>query len=302
MSYYASCEYVDPIGGISLPATDSTQITLTGSNQTITETGCPAATGAVGWIPMITASAGATGSEIEVPVTSSVCTLTTLEGIKPACAIGATATIAANPSSTAKEVVQGTAHTTFAYQPLNQPPNVATASASGAFQQSFGPFAAVTTIASSSNADVAQFYIPAGYFNYLGKTLDICFKAASTNVSTAVPTWTLKAANQYLQSAVTLDTILLPTQTGAVTTTGCFSLSVAATGSSGTFWVGTLGPIAEAINSTGVVVNGMDVTTAVSSALDLTKGLYFSLNLAAGTANITGVTVNGLVLKPSFQP
>jgi len=290
-TYYGKVAYVDCLGGVSLASSDSTQVaTTTGLIFT-----SPAATaGACGYLPYMTANGGSTGTEIlaAASVTSSICTLTTLETVLPACAIGSSATVtAANPSSTAKPVAEGTAHTTFGFQPFSTPPLN--------FQTTYGPFGTVSTISSSSNSDLAQFYIPAGYFNYLGKGANICFTAASTNGATAVPTWNLNVTNQYGQTIGTVSSVTLATQTGAVTTTGCFKIVVAATGSSGTFWPG--GSIVEAINSSSAAVAGVPVTTAVqpaSNAPSLASGLWFSVNLAAGTANITSATVNQLTIEP----
>src|SRR5205807_2897973 len=50
-----------------------------------------AATGAVGWIPYLSLSAGSYAQAYQIPVTSTVCTLTTLETVIPACALANTA-------------------------------------------------------------------------------------------------------------------------------------------------------------------------------------------------------------------
>lgn len=295
-AYITSYLYVDANGGLSLPATDAaatattTQVTLA----------APAATaGAVGWIPYITAAGGANGTEIMVPVTSSVCTPTVVETVIPACAltntaynqVGSNAVINANPSSTAKEPAFGTAHTVASPQPFSVIPLP--------FQTVYGPFTAVATISSSGNADVAQFYIPGQYFNSLTKSANICFTAASTNVATAVPTWSLTTTNQYGQTPAAVGTFLLATQTGAVTTNACFKVSTAVTGSSGKFWTKT--DALEAINSTGAAVAGVQTVTAAqptSNNPNLANGMYFAINLAAGTANITGVTVEQVWIEP----
>jgi len=288
-AYRTSYECVDFLGGISLPATDSSQ-TATTTQVTISGNNC--GTGSVGWIPMITAAGGSAGSEIEVPVTSSVCTVVTVETVKPACLLTSSALVNANPSSTAKEVAFGTAHTGFSWLPVGAEPFD---SPLGPFQTAYGPFTAVATINGSANADVAQFYVPAQTFNTLNRAVDICVKATSTITATGVPTWTLNATTQYGQSPVVLSTLVFATQTGAVTTEMCFALQTNTTGSSGKFMVGGYGT--QAIQSSGVSVISGDVSAAASSALDLTSGLYFSVNLAMGTASATGVTVNSVRIK-----
>lgn len=295
--------YVDALGNLSLPSSESTQATG-GTTNGLTVTAPAASTGAVGYQVYCTAVGGSTATEIGCGTgtggypNATNCTLTNLENVIPACAMTANFQVLAPVTSTSKEPILGTAHTTFAYQPFNTFPGFAPSNTNGSFQTLYLPFAATSTVASGNSADVAVFHVPAGYFNRLGGSWDVCFKIASTNVATAVPTWTLTAATLYGQTIRTLNTVVLPTQTGAVTTDGCFNITTAATGASGNFWVGTIGPVTEAINSTGVTVAGMDVTTAVSSNLDLTKDMYLAINLAAGTANITGVTPNIVQLRP----
>jgi len=296
--------YIDELGNESLPSSETTQATG-GTTNGLTVTSPAASTGAVGYNVYCTAVGGSTGTEIGCGTgtggypNSTNCTLTTLENVKPACAIGSNFQVLAPVTSTTKQPIFGTAHTAFAYQPYNTFPEFAPSSTNGSFQTLYLPFAAaVTPLNSGSNEDVAMWYVEPGYFNRLGASFDVCWKAASTNVATAVPTWKLNAATLYGQSTVTLATIVVPTQTGAVTTDACVNLTVAATGSSGNFWASMIGPLTETINSTGVSVTAGEVTTAVSSNLDLTKGMYMSLNLGAGTANITGITVNGVQIRP----
>lgn len=285
-AYTTSYVYVDMLGGISLPATDSSQ---TGTVTGVSIAAPAATTGAVGWIPYITAAGGSNGTEIMVPVTNSVCAVSSLETVIPACKLSSAATVTANPSSTAKEPAFGTAHTTFAWQPVNASP---LNTPLGPIQTSFGPFSAVSTVTAASNADVAQFYIPAGTLNYLGKVVRVCAKANGTNGTSSVATWKLQLANQYGQSPITAATVAFAAQTGAVTTNICFDLNVAATGSSGNFWASSIAT--ENINGGPTPIVASDVTTAVSSNIDLTKGIYASINLGATTANITSVTVNSL--------
>lgn len=287
-AYYAKTAYVDCVGGVSLPSTESAQSgTITGMSLS-----SPVATaGACGWLPYITANGGSTNTEIlaKQTIDSNICPLSTLETVIPACAIGSPAVITAgNPSATSKPVVESTAHTTFAFEAFANPPLN--------FQASFPPFAAVTTISSSANADVAQFYVPANYFSAINKALRVCLKANYSVTSTGVPTLTLTASNNYAQSPVTLATFLFATQAAAVTTNGCVTLNVAVSGTSGTFWAN--GILTQVLNSTQVGAAVGDVTTAASSALDLTKGLWFAVNDAQGTASATSYTVNALTLEP----
>jgi hypothetical protein len=253
---------------------------------------------------MITASGGADGTQIAVPVTSAVCTLSTATPY-PTCAMSSAATITANPSSTSKENVEGFAHTTFAYVPITGMPSVSPSTNTwGDFQTSFQPFAVGGTINSgaTANEDLAQVFVPAGYFNKFGATYDVCIKGAvATAVASSVMQLNLTLAPNYAQSPVTVSSVTFPTLTlgAAGTFAGCFQITTAATGSSGTFWGATDGPFLLTLNSTQAPVTATDVSTAVSSAVDLTKNLYLSVNMADTTANnITGPIINELVIKP----
>jgi hypothetical protein len=293
-AYLASQECVDFLGNPSLASTDSGSVSTTSGNQTLTFTPSTCGAGSAGYIPQITAAGGAGASEIDAanPLTAAICAQSVLVGSRFACKLGTNATITANPSSTSKQVTFGTAHTAFAYQPVSaaMPVN---------FQTVYLPFASVSTINSGSNADIAQWYVPSLPFNIFTRSFDVCAKVASTNAATAVPTFKLNVAKNFNQSPVTLATIVVPTQTGAVTTDFCVRVTINATGSSGTIWAGMpSGPLTQTINSTGVSVTAGEVTTAVSSTVDLTGGLYFTINLGAGTANITSVTVNNLHMAP----
>lgn len=297
----ACTTYVDPLGGETLCTNETTQATG-GTTNGLTVASPAASAGAVGYRVYLTAVGGSTGTEIVYTPTSTNCTLTVLEGVIPACAIGSNFSVLAPVTSTSKIPAFGTAHSALGYIAYSGfPPELFMGGANaGITQNFFGPFAAVATITAASAADVAQFYISPGSLNDLGDIVDVCFKANSTNVATAIPTWKLNVATAFGQSPVTLSTVVIPTQTGAVTTGGCFTLATAATGASGTFWSSTpFGPFTETINSTGVSVTAGEVTSAVSSAVDLTKGLYFTINLGATTANITGVTVNQLQVRPA---
>lgn len=288
-----SVTYVDALGGETLASTESTQATG-GTTNGLTVTSPAAATGAVGYRVYMTAVGGSTLTGV-LHTTASNCTQTTLESIlTPTCAIGASTTVLAPITSTAKIPIESTAHSAFAFQPVGGVPNFAQ-SGVGTPQTSFGPFAAIATISSAANSDVAEFTVPAGALNYLGKTIEVCFRANYSVTSTGIPTWRLFATNTYGQSPVTLASIIEITQAAAVTGVGCFTVQTAAVGASGTFW--STGSMVQTLNSSGAGTAATDAGTAVSSALDLTKPLYFSLNVSATTASVTALTVNQLTIR-----
>ncbi len=148
-------------------------------NYTLNVTSPAASTGAVGW----RAYGGITSVALAylLPITSSSCTLTTLETVMPACAIGSNgiwpaaylSTTALSPlglgvTATNNPVPQG--HTTFGYQPSGSP--------GFPFQTNFGPFG-TTTIASATASAVTplgSFNLPAGYQNLIGRTIRVTGK------------------------------------------------------------------------------------------------------------------------------
>jgi hypothetical protein len=287
--------YVDALGNESLPSSETTQASG-GTTNGITMTSPAAATGAVGYRVYLTAVGGGTGTEILYSPTSTNCTLTTLENLVPACAIGANFSVLAPVTSTSKQPTIGMAHSAIAFQPMSFVPQVSPSSQLlGAFLPYSFNNAAQGTLNSGATAseDLAYLAIPAGYFNTIGKSYQVCAKiATATQVATAVPVVKLQMSTAYLQSPVTLSTLTFATQTQAAAGTiqGCWIITTAATGASGTFWSSSPTLWTNTLNSTPAqtVAGSVDVTTAVSSAVDLTKNVYLSLNLAnTVAANIT---------------
>lgn len=178
---YFCVTYVDILGGES-PCSATYNQTPT-VNYTLTVTSPIASTGAVGWRMY----AGITSRELAylLPITSSNCTLTTLEGVMPACAIGAngtwstayTTTTSLSPgaigvTSTNNPVPQG--HTTFAYQPSAVVPQI--------FQTMYGPFGtgAIATATATAVTPLGSFNLPTGYLNYIGRTVRLTGKIKLT--------------------------------------------------------------------------------------------------------------------------
>jgi hypothetical protein len=294
-AYKVTTAYVDCLGGIGL---DSTESAATATTTGVVVPSPAAKTGACGWLPRIS-SAGGTGDETLAasPLTNSICQLSTIETVIPACAIGSAATIIANPTTTAKPSVEADAFSTYTLQSFNSlPPPVVT-------NFPFGVFVATATL-NNSNADAAQLGpFPAGYFNKLGGTWTLCPKGATaTAVAASVLVVKLFAANEYAQSPVTLSTITFPTQTRAAAGTfqGCWQIQTAVTGASGKFWVRDLGNWVSFLNSApSTQVLAADASAAASSTIDLTKQVYLSINLAeTASQNLTGPIINSAPLIP----
>jgi hypothetical protein len=294
-----SYTYVDALGRESLPSSETTQASG-GTTNGITVTSPAVATGAVGYRPYFTAVGGSTLTEIAAGAgaagdpTAAGCTLTTLETMRPACAIGSTFTALAPVTSTSKEPTIGYATTTMTFQPVSGlVPMSPTSQTLGTFIPTQFANAAQGTI-NNSNEDLAVIQIPAGYFNTIGKSYQVCYKTATaTQVASSVIAMKLNLSTAYNQSPVTLSTATYGTYTQAAagTQTGCWIITTAATGASGTFWAQGTGLFLNILNSAPTTTTGAtaDVTTAVSSTVDLTKNVYLALNMTGtGSANITG--------------
>lgn len=309
-----SYTYVDALGRESLPSAETTQATG-GTTNGLVITAPAATTGAVGYRVYFTAVGGSTltgiaaGAGAAGDPNSTNCTLTTLETLRPACAIGANFTALAPVTSTSKQPLIGYATTTMAFAPMANPPLVTVSPSSqtlGTFMSTQFNVAAQATLNSGATAseDLAYVQIPAGFFNTIGKSYQVCAKiATATQVATAVPVLKLQMATAYLQSPVTLSTLTFTTQTQAApgTIQGCWVITTAATGASGTFWASTPVPWTNTLNSTPsqTVAASVDVTTAVSSAVDLTKNVYLSLNMSnTVAANITAPQALQFTITP----
>lgn len=178
--FTATC--VDALGGESAQSADYTQTPTV--NYTLTVPVSPTcSTGSVGW--RLYAGTSSLATSYLLPVTAANCTLTTLESVYPACAIGATGTWAATfvsstslapgaigVTNTSNPVPQG--HTTFAYQPTGSLPQV--------FQTNYGPFGS-GSIASATASDLTplgSFNLPSAFLNTIGRTVRITGKISLT--------------------------------------------------------------------------------------------------------------------------
>ena len=170
----------------------------------------PAATGAVGWIPYIGLEAGAASNEYQVKLVSQpatigltpaavagLCTLSTLETVTPACAItnatygvtGSGAVVAAYPVVSSPQAVgtggqDGAAptsyyegntnsRTVYNYQP-------GTAVATQGIERSSNVFHITTAAASTVPEIMGTLTVPAGFMNYVGRTIEVCGLAYSS--------------------------------------------------------------------------------------------------------------------------
>lgn len=190
-STFLCVTYVDALGGEG--PCSATFNETPGASTSLTITAPAASTGAIGWRAYTGASYNAA---YLLPITASTCTLTTLESVMNACAIGSNGTWAAvnlttttlRPNAQTSPVVnvnlpypQG--HTVFGYTPSGPNP--------GIFQSNYGPFTAFGSTTSAQVDVVGSVNLPVGYMNYIGRTVRISGKMAATANTAAIPTVTV---------------------------------------------------------------------------------------------------------------
>lgn len=184
--------YIDALGGEGPCSATFNQ--TPSANTILTVTSPAASTGAVGY--RVYAGASYNGAFL-LPVTSTTCTLTSLEGVMPACAIGSsyvqpaifvnTTTLRPNGQTPtvnlATPMPQG--HTTFAYAPAG-------ISLPQVFQTHYGPFPQYGSLTAGQVAYLGSVNLPTGFLNTIGRTIRLSGKLALTTVNTAtLPTITV---------------------------------------------------------------------------------------------------------------
>lgn len=199
-TYHLAIAYVDAMGNEGQPSADFSEAGLaTGS---FIFSAPAASTGAVGYTIYISLTAGTYALSYKVPLTSSICTLTSVETVTAACAVanttygqsGATATVTAitvntarlwvglgGTSTTADIVGNSNARTIYAYAASNHVglPGVVAASTA---------FAGATAPATTVPAILGTVTLPAGFMNQVGKTIRVCglFTEASAGSTSTI--------------------------------------------------------------------------------------------------------------------
>lgn len=200
-SLFGCVAYVD-IAGNEGPCSATASFT----NVTVKaiDVGTPAAsTGAVGYTIYLSLSGGTYAAAYQVPITSSICTMTTLETVTPACAVtnalyGQTGStfgknalfsggaqiaattvntaphfaVAGGVSTAASNAAAVSGHTSYLYYPSHKQ--------QGVVASAYLPFTAVTTQATTVPSTMGTINLPSGFMNYLGKTIRITGKFTLT--------------------------------------------------------------------------------------------------------------------------
>ena len=181
-AYYFCITYIDALGGES-GCSSSYTITPGTTAYSLNIVSPIASTGAVGW--RIYGGITSTPLAYLLPLTAANCTLTTLENVMSACAIGSNAVVPTLYVSTTSQspVAQAVtnvnnpvpqSHTTFAYAPSGLNPQT--------FQTNYGPFS-TSTVASATASDLTilgSFNLPTGFMNVIGRTVRVSGKLLLT--------------------------------------------------------------------------------------------------------------------------
>lgn len=192
-TYHLCISYVDLMGNEGACSLDFSEAGLaTGS---FIFTAPAASTGAVGYTIYISLTSGTYSLSYKVPLTSTICALTTVETITAACKVtnalygqtGATATVTAITvntamlapqlgvvSATTDYVSNSNARTTYAYVPGSRVGAAGIVAISPAFT--------ITTAAATTVPNVlGSITLPAGFMNYVGRTIRICGSATEAS-------------------------------------------------------------------------------------------------------------------------
>lgn len=266
-----------------------------------------ASTGAVGYTIYISLTGGTYSLAYQVPLSSTICTLTKLETITPACAVtnatygqtGSAATVTAITVSTSPVDLQlagvsgtlltGAANgrTTYGY-------------VAGSHVGSQGiPFSLAFTvggIGSATPISIGSVNIPAGFLNQVGKTIRICGKFLNTDVNSAT-----QVINVYYDAAGS-NVAGSPVKLGQLTATGTgtaaayegsfcenFITTVSGAGATAGSVLPGNGNLNYALVSTGNIVgNGADTIAAAVALINLAGGGGFSNRFNIVHNNTTG--------------
>jgi len=302
-TYYLCQTYVDALGGES--ACNATGYNVAGTaTSALTVTSPAASAGAVGWRMY----GGITSIALAylLPITSTNCTLTTLESVMNACAIGATGVwptlyvstgqlspVALGVTNVNNPVPQS--HTTFAYEPTGVPPVP--------FQTNFGPFGS-GTIASATAGDttvLGTVQLPTGYLNQIGRTIRLTGKivggatATGTMVVNAGMVWAA-GVTAGAPTAVCIDTTTsaLGTQNYTIPFSCTFTTNAVGATAVGSIqadsWLIAAGP-----STTNIV--GADTGAAAVGSLGLFSQDAVYIYLTPGTEAFTAARLMDLHIE-----
>ena len=323
---YLAIAYVD-IAGNEGPPSATTNWTSAASKAI--DIGAPAAsTGAVGWIPYLSLSGGTYAQAYQLPVTSALCTLTTLETVTPACALDNTtygqtrssfgaaglftrggAQFTGYPLNTSQHFTQlaSTVQTTAALTPMTNSSvtysyapssRIAACPGMSSWNQTQEIAAGGTSASSTTGIPMAMgtWTVPANCFNYVGAEFRVSGKITWTDGGASDAMKIIVAWDAPLSDSTTLPLTLCNianthTNAGAAQTAwySC-TVRVLTTGATGTAMVNGGGFFDIATGAAGVLIGGANDTAVAQTGA--TMNLTVPARIAVRFSD-TGATVTG---------
>lgn len=314
---------VDILGNES-PASTTASFTSVASKaidiaSPVAEAGC------VGWIPYLSLSGGSYAQAYQITPTATICTLTTLETITPACAMANTAygqttsTFGANtlfnggaqittyPVNTGQHFpkLASTVQTTASYTPMTNA-SVTYAYAPGNRTGGCGEssinsvqLAAAGGISASSTAAIpmalSTWTIPASCFNYIGAEFRVSGKFTWTEGGTSAATYNVlvgwdAAGTNTTTIPLQLCTIANTHTPAAAAQNGYYSCTVRVltTGATGTALVNGWGDMSIATGQALLIGFANDTAVAASGSINLTAPARITVQFTDSGNTVTG--------------
>jgi hypothetical protein len=303
-TYHVCVSYVDIAGNEGPCSLDFSGLTAgTGSANQIGIAAPAASTGAVGYTVYISLASGTYALAYQVPLTSSVCKLTLVESITPACvvinsnynqtvgsnAIVSALTVNTSPlalqlgaaSTTADYVGNSNAHTTYGYVQGTK------LALGGIIGTSLNFTAGPATVATTVPQVLGTIAIPTGYMNTLGRTIRVCGKVQFTGAAA-----TIEQIQLWWDGAGS-DTAGVPVLVGNIIATGtgsavaynenfCDDLTPTVVGSgvtAGSMMGGASWLIGGIVSTGAADYSGFDNKVATTGSLNLAGGTGFTTRL-----------------------
>jgi hypothetical protein len=321
---FACWTYVDIFGNEG-PCSATT--TWTSAASKAIDLGIPAASpGAVGAVPYLSISGGSYALAYQIPVTSSVCTMTKLEVITPACAVANTtygqvgssygagglfttggAQITTYPLTTSMvaPILATTAETLLAQHPITNSSITysyapgARVGACGATSANIVQLAAAGGISAGSATTVpnplATWTIPAGCFNYIGAEFRVSGKLTYTDAGSGTSTRLFVSWDSNVTDTASVATPLctivdtFTSVSGADNVTYTCTVKILTTGAAGTAVASGQSSGAIAAAATTLMRTALDNSVAASAAIDLAVNARITVQFeGVGQTTTTG--------------
>lgn len=325
-TYHLCISYVDIAGNEGPCSLDFSEAGVaTGS---FVFTAPAASTGAVGYTIYISLTSGTYALAYQVPLTSSICTLTKIETTTPACAVsnalygqsGATATVTAitvntSPialqlgaaSTTTDYVGNSNARTSYIYTPSSR------LGVTGVLGSSYSFTAGPATVATTVPQVLGTIAVPAGFMNTIGRTIRVCGKTTETTTASAtvqaIQLWWDGAGSNAAGVPVLIGNLQAPVGTAvAAVNNGSFCetfvTTVAGAGVTAGSLLGgnsTFGLFPVSAQTQAGEFAGNDIKTAAVASLNLAGGAGFTTRLHVVQLHTGGTDVSPQLLNVTVE-